>query len=274
MYRRAIRLLILLCSLVSLTQVASAQFVKHKKTKPKPKSSISLGAAHSDFHPTYSLGSGSVGKYFYPQSVGSSWKLKIVQHYFDAANHILSSDSLYSQETVISNANKTFQGLPLVTCAARSWRANDEAHADSIVDAYYVDDSLVMAVFNNSINNNQNRVLLVSPLKVGNKWLEKTEDSARTEIATMHDTVNVPYGAFGNALVTVTKLGKIEMDKYFVPSVGIVKTVMRVPGRKEGETIVVTSELLELVRGIEAALPKDERPSIAPGSAAPQGASK
>jgi hypothetical protein len=165
---------------------------------------------------------------------------------------VLSSDSLFSKETVTSNSAKTFQGLPLISCKTSSWRINDLTHVDSAVSSYYVDDSLIMAVFNSSINNNQNRVLLVSPLKVGNQWRERVEDSARSEIATMHDTVNVPYGAFGNALVTVTRLGKIELDKYFVPNVGIVKTITRLPGRKPGETIVVMAELLELVRGVES----------------------
>ena len=230
-----------------MTKRAAAQPKKPLVLKP----SISLDTAHSSFRPTFNLGPGSVGNYFYPQTVGSSWKMKIVERVYDASNNVLSSDSLYNKETITSNSNKTFQGLPLLTCTAKSWRGLDSSRADSAVSNYYVDDSIIMAVFNNSINNNQNRVLLVGPLKVGNHWLEKVEDSARTEIVSKNEVISGPFGNFGNALVTVTRLGKIEIDKYFVPNVGIVKTTMRAPGRKEGETIVVTSELIQFVRGIE-----------------------
>ncbi len=252
MYRGSVLLLlILLSSLASLTERAAAQHKKPLVLKP----SISLDTAHSSFRPTFNLGSGSVGNYFYPQTIGSSWKMKIVERLYDAQNNILSSDSLWSKETIISNSNKTFQGLPLLTCTAKSWRGLESTRADSAVSNYYVDDSIIMAVFNNSINNNQNRVLLVGPLKVGNRWLEKVEDSARTEIVSKKETVKVPFGSYENALATVTRLGQIELDKYFVPNVGVVKTVMRAPGRKKGQTIVVTSELIDLVRGVEPGPP-------------------
>jgi hypothetical protein len=218
--------------------------------KPKPKKSIKAvpGVA---FHPTFTMGPGSVGRYFYPQAVGSLWEMKIVERYYDAMNHVIAADSMNSFERVISNSQQSFQGLPLILCEAKTWRGPDSSKADRTTDEYYVDDSLIMAVMNNSVQNGENHILLVTPLKIGAHWLEKTGDSARCEIVSMHDTVTTPYGRYGNALVTVTKLGRIELAKYFVAGVGLVKTVMRSPGKRPGDTDVVTSELVRLVHGTD-----------------------
>jgi len=240
-------------ALAGISGLALAQ-----KGKTAPKKGITIAPAPKDqFHPTFNMGAGSVGSYFYPQSVGTYWKMKIVQKYFRADNSVISSDSIYSLERVVSNSLKSDQGLPFISCETQSWRGDDTLHAEKDRDSYYVDDSLIMAIFNNSLWSNQNKVLLVSPLKLGAHWLEQTGDSVRCEIVSMHDTVTTPYSGFGNALVTVSRAGLIELDKYFVPNVGLVKTIMRRPGSRDGEAVVVTSELIDWHLGTDANLPVD-----------------
>ncbi len=227
---------------------ADAQTTAKKKKKRKKSLSI-VKPGNGGFHPTYDMGPGSVGSYFYSIAVGSSWKVKTVQRYYDLDNKVIAADSILSVETVTSNSTKSLQGLPLVITQSRSWRAGAETKVDTEQSLYYVDDSLLMAVFNNSTTNGDNRFLLVAPLRIGGRWLEKAEDSIRTEIVSMHDTVTTTAGGFGNVLVTSTKLGQGELAKYFAPNVGLVKSVFRGVGRRAGTSVVITSDLQEFIRG-------------------------
>ncbi|MEO6940147.1 MAG: hypothetical protein ABI444_08440 [Candidatus Kapaibacterium sp.] len=241
-----------LIALLSLQSVAvtSADAQTTAKKKKKRKKSLSIvKPGNGGFHPTYDMGPGSVGSYFYSVAVGSSWKVKTVQRYYNSDNKVIAADSILSVETVTSNSTKSLQGLPLVISQSRSWRAGAETKVDTEQSLYYVDDSLLMAVFNNSTTNGDNRFLLVAPLRIGGRWLEKADDSIRTEIVSMHDTVTTTAGGFGNVLVTSTKLGQGELAKYFVPNVGLVKTVFRGVGRRAGTSVVITSELQEFIRG-------------------------
>jgi hypothetical protein len=91
--------------------------------------------------------------------------------------------------------------------------------------------------------------LLVSPMKVGNRWREKADDTVRTTIVSLEEPLTVEGFNWGKAVVTVTKLGFGELAKYFVPNAGMVKTVFRGPGPKGRGATVITSEIVELRNG-------------------------
>jgi len=68
-----------------------------------------------------------------------------------------------------------------------------------------------------------------------------------------------------NSVATVTTLGQGMFAKFFVPNVGIVKTVFRGPGPGGQGVLLVTTELLDIVRGA-GALPKIEIPAATPAA--------
>lgn len=235
--------------LMSIAVVAGAEAQTKKKSSKKPKQAIgTVKAPAKKLRPTTDYGEGSVGRYFYPVTEGSEWTLRTVKSLYDHNNMVLASDTLFSTERVITNAAKSLQGLPLIKCESYSYKPGHEASATEEV-TYYVDDSLIMAVMNNSVSHGENRALLTTPLRAGFVWPEKWDDSVGTEIVSLNEAVETPAGKFDNALVTVTRLGHGELAKYFVPEHGIVKMVFRGPEAQDRGTIVVTTDLMSVKRG-------------------------
>jgi hypothetical protein len=120
--------------------------------------------------------------------------------------------------------------------------------SDSIIGKamYYVDDSIAMTVVNNSVTHIENRVFLVSPLKVGNAWHEKYDDSIYCVIVSLSDSVETPLGTFDSAMVTVTRAGYAEMTKWYVQGYGLIRSVYRAPGPSSRGLIVVLTEMISL----------------------------
>jgi hypothetical protein len=240
--------------ILSWQQVAIAQLpaAKSQPKLGKGKSSIKAVPQTGMFHPTCNLDSNSVGFYFFPANLGAKWTLRTVSQYLDAANKLLKSDTAYSFERVISDSNRTLQGLPVLGVeSSMPYHAGEEAAAKVERAEYYVDDSVVMTVFNHSVTSGQNHFLLVNPLKVGASWKDVSDDTIRSQIIATDESVSVPVGDFNKSIVVQTAVGFGSLSKYFVPGVGIVKTVFRGIPPAENGTYVVTSELIELDRGNE-----------------------
>jgi hypothetical protein len=249
----------MICALCLAVQ-ANAQAKEQTKQKPaaeksatgskvdnKAKSSISAVQGSKMSRPTMNLNQGTVGSYFYPMTPGSFWKMRTVSSMYDLENKLLASDTMISREVVSTNSAVSIQGLPLIKCTSKSFRLGEsEAAAKEQEVTYYVDDSLIMAVFNNSVNHNQNVALLTSPLKEGFVWPERFGDTVGTMVVSLHEPVETPAGKFENAVVTSTKLGYGELSKYFVAGNGIVKMVFRGPVGGGKGTLVVTTDLIEV----------------------------
>lgn len=249
----------MICALCLAGQV-NAQGKEQTKKKPaaekksaagkvdnKVKSSISAVQGSKMSRPTMNLDPASVGYYFYPMTPGSYWKMRTVSSMYDLENKLLASDTMISKELVSTNSAASIQGLPLIKCESKSFRpGQSETDAQSQEVTYYVDDSLIMAVFNNSVSHNQNVALLTTPLKEGYVWPERFGDTIGTKIVSLREPVETPAGKFESAVVTSTKLGYGELSKYFVGGKGIVKMVFRGPVSGGKGTLVVTTELLEI----------------------------
>lgn len=247
------------------TQQGSEQSASSSQSKKKPakgttkkpeanveksgKGSIKALKGGKFAKPTANLLPGSVGYYFYPVTQGSYWKLRTVKSLYDIDNTLLSSDTLFSKETVTSNAAQSIQGLPLIRCQSLSYKRGmtEEQGRKEEVD-YYVDDSLIMAAFNNSVQHGENRALLVTPLRVGFAWPEKHGDTIMTEIVSLNEPVETVAGKFESSVVTVTRMGYGELAKYFVGGMGIVKMVFRGPAGGHPGTLVVVTDLMEVYR--------------------------
>ncbi len=200
------------------------------------------------FRPTCNLDSNSVGFYFFPPNVGAQWTLRTISQVLDDTNKVLRSDTTYSYEKIVSDSNRTIQGLPVLECeSSMPYHSGDSIKLRPV--EYYVDDSVVMTVFNHSITSDLNHVLLVNPLKTGAWWKDVSSDTIRTTVIATAEPVSVPYGSFERSLVVRTPAGFGEMSKYFVPGVGIVKMVFRGIPPAENGTFVVTTELIALDRG-------------------------
>ncbi len=210
---------------------------------------ISIVKKHR-FVPTCNLDSNSVGFYFYPPNLGAEWTLRTVSQILDASSNVLKSDTTYSFEKIISDSNRSLQGLPVLRCiSSMPYHAGQEDSAKLSSTEYYVDDSVIMTVFDHSVTSVLNHILLVNPLKLGASWKDVSNDTIRTVVTALHDSVSVPYGSFKNALVVMTPAGFGRMTKYFVPGVGLVKIVFHgIPPQQNG-TFLVTSELIALDRG-------------------------
>ncbi|GEM_PF-2121913 len=212
---------------------------KQMPKKPKPQ-----------FHPTCNLDSGSVGFYFFPPNLGAKWTFRTVSQIMDATNKVLKSDTTYSFERVISDSNRTLQGAPVLRCeSTMPYHAGQEAAAKLSETEYYLDDSVVMTVFNHSLTSELDHFLLVNPLKLGASWKDLRDDTTKTTVIAMAEPVTVPYGSFERSLVVLTPAGFGEMSKYFVKGVGIVKMVFRGIPPQENGTFVVTTELMALDKG-------------------------
>jgi hypothetical protein len=231
------------------------------------KSSISK-AKGAKVRPTSNLNPGSVGYYFYPMTPGSYWKMRTVKSLYDHENKLVASDTMFHRETVTTNSAPSMQGLPLIKCQSKSFRPGqleDSAVAQEVT--YYVDDSLIMAVFNNSVSHNENVALLTSPLREGYVWPERFEDTIGTMVMSLHEPVETPAGKFDNAVVTSTRLGFGELSKYFVGGKGIVKMVFNGVASNGQGRILVTTDLMEIHHEISEmeGSPNEEKPSLGSG---------
>ncbi len=235
-------LLILLIPSSVLAQTATLQ--------PK-KPAIHLSATPTTgFRPTCNLDSNSVGFYFFPPNLGAKWTLRTISQALDLKNNVLKSDTTYSFERIISDTNQSLQGFPVIRCeSSMPYHVGGEDSAKLRIVEYYVDDSVVMTVFNHSMTSEVNHTLLVNPLRIGASWRDVTDDTTRTSVIAMEEPVTTPLGDFPKSLVVRTPSEYGEMSKYFVKGVGIVKIVFRgVPPQQNG-TFVHTSELVALDRG-------------------------
>ena len=153
------------------------------------------------------------------------------------------ADTVYSESQVIDNNRFSLQQLPMMVTSDTSYRLGGEGVRSESV--FYVDDSVAMTVFNNSIVSEANKIFLVTPVKVTNAWHEMTGDTTITAIAGFVDSVVVPLGRFDSVLVTLTQQEYSDMRKYYAPGRGIIKTVFRSPGPSGRGLIIVTMEMLE-----------------------------
>ncbi|HET6511145.1 MAG TPA: hypothetical protein VFH43_03060 [Candidatus Kapabacteria bacterium] len=218
-----------------------------KQVDKKAASGISIAKGGKMVRPTSNLDPGSVGYYFYPMTPGSYWKTRTVKSLYDLQDSLIASDTLFHKETVSTNSAPSIQGLPLIKCFSKSFRHGqheDSAQAQEV--AYYVDDSLIMAVFNNSITHSENVSLLTTPLREGYIWPERFEDTIGTKVISLHESVVTPAGKFENAVLTSTRLGFGELSKYFVGGKGIVKMIFRGFANGGMGKIIVTTDLMEI----------------------------
>ena len=240
-------MVVALATIVLIPISASAQHAVAKSKKSKHGVSI---VKPPIFRPTCNLDSNSVGFYFYPANLGAKWTLRTISQVLDANNKILKNDTTYSVEQIISDSNRTMQGLPVLVClSSMPYHEGQEASATLKHVEYYIDDSVIMTIFNHSITSELNHFMLVNPLKIGAWWKDVVDDTIRSTIVATKEPVSVPYGDFTNALVVSTPAGFGEMSKYFVPGVGIVKVIFRGIPPQENGTFVVTTELIALDRG-------------------------
>jgi len=221
------------------------------RLKPSKQPAVRMSVVQPKvFRPTCNLDSNSVGFYFYPANLGAKWTLRTISQVLDIHNTVLKADTTYSFEQIISDSNRTLQGLPVLRClSSMPYHAGEDSMAKSREVEYYVDDSVIMTVFNHSITSELNHFMLVNPLQIGASWKDLTDDTIRTTIIATSEPVSVPYGDFTDALVVRTPAGFGEMSKYFVPGVGVVKMIfLGIPPQANG-TFVVTTELIALEPG-------------------------
>lgn len=222
---------------------------KQKPAKPSVKV-LTPSEASKLFRPTCNLDSGSVGFYFFPANLGAKWAMRTTSRLLDETNKLLKADTTYSYERVISDSNRTLQGLPILTClSSLPYHEGGRDSGKTQTVEYYVDDSSVIAVMNHSVTNGLSRILLVNPLKVGASWHDNTDDTIRSKVIAIDEPITTLLGTFPRSLVVQSRLGLGELTKYFVPGVGIVKTEFRGLTPRQNGTLVVTTELITLERG-------------------------
>jgi len=244
MFRKKAASAFLVCALLIcvgaliITDVSTAQ----TKKKKKKKSSISI-APPSNFHPTTSGDPGTVKYYFFPNDTGTYWKFRTIQIVLDQQGKLLRADTVYSESRVIANDRFSLQRLPLMVTSDTSYRVGGEGVRSESV--FYVDDSVAMTVFNNSVVGQGNSIFLVAPVKKTNAWHEKQDDTTITAVAGFVDSVVTPLGRFDSVLVTITQQEFSDMRKYYAPGHGIIKTVFRSVGPSGRGLVIVTMEMLE-----------------------------
>jgi hypothetical protein len=244
-------LLVLVAVLVVgvLSPQADAQKRPKKKKRKKNASGINV-LPGEQFTPTRTFAFGTAGNYFFPTHAGAHWTLRTIQTLYNDSAKIVRADTVYNRQTVVDSARFSIQGLPLVVCRDYSYRSNaiDTLKTESY---YYVDDSIAMTVFNNSIAHRQNRMFLVAPIEVGNHWHDQYDDTTVTMIVGYTDSLVTPAGRFDSVLITLTKREYSDLRKFFAPRTGIVKTVFRTVGPGGHGLVVVTMEMIEIDRSGE-----------------------
>ncbi|MEP7235417.1 MAG: hypothetical protein ABI778_08995 [Ignavibacteriota bacterium] len=218
---------------------------KSPKKKSAPKKTV-FTTPVTRLHPTTTGKIGTVKYYFFPTDSGAWWKLRTVKFFVDEKGKIAHADTIFTESRVIENKAYSLQGLPLLLTSDTTYRINGEGMRTE--SAYYVDDSIAMTVFNNSVSHSENRIFLVAPVITRNAWHEKLEDTTITAIAGFVDSVAIPLGVFDSVLVTLTQSPFADMRKYYVPGYGIVKTMFRSVGPGGRGFVIVTTEMVEFRR--------------------------
>jgi hypothetical protein len=246
---RGWRLVIVCIALLLAVPAIAQQHPAKKKNKPALRLKIAPPKGNG-FHPTCNLDSNSVGFYFFPPNLGAKWSFQTISQVFDASSKLLKSDTTYSYEKVVSDSNVTLQQNPVIRCeSTKPYLFGQEATAKKLETEYYIDDSVVMTIFNHSILSGLDHFLLVNPLRVGAFWKDTREDTLRTYVIALDEPVATPMGDYPKALVVRSKVGFGELSKYFVKGVGLVKMVFRGISPRENGSFVVTSSLMGLERG-------------------------
>ncbi|HET9136631.1 MAG TPA: hypothetical protein VFO76_08335 [Candidatus Kapabacteria bacterium] len=245
--RQLLQVLIAVLAVGVLSPKADAQ----KKPKKKRKNSSGINILPGEqFTPTRTFAFGTAGSYFFPIRAGAHWTLRTIQALYNDSAKIVRADTVYNRQTVVDSARFSIQGLPLLVCRDYSYRsgATDTLKSESY---YYVDDSIAMTVFNNSIAHRQNRIFLVAPIEIGNHWHDQYDDTTVTMIVGYTDSVVTPAGKFDSVLITLTKREYSDLRKFFAPRTGIVKTVFRTVGPGGHGLVVITMEMIEIDRSGE-----------------------
>ncbi|HYM19688.1 MAG TPA: hypothetical protein VEW28_01655 [Candidatus Kapabacteria bacterium] len=231
---------------IELCVCSSSAFAKKKPKKKKNGTTISIEPG-VNFKPSVSFAPGTVGNYFFPDRRGASWTLVTVQTLVNDSGRVLRRDTAIHRETVVDTARFSLQRLPLMATRDYGFRpgSKDTIKSESF---YYVDDSVAMTIFNNSVTARQNYTFLVSPLVIGNAWHDQYDDSVQTVIAGYVDSVKAPVGTFDSVIVTVTARGATDLRKYFARGFGIVKSIYRSTGPGGHGIIIVTTEMTECIR--------------------------
>jgi hypothetical protein len=223
---------------------------KPKKSAHEPRITAKPILPNNGFRPTCNLDSGAVGFYFFPANLGATWTMRTISETLDESNKVLKSDTTFSFERVVSDSNRTLQGLPVLRCES-STRFHEGHEKQAVLKEveYYVDDSVVIAVVNHSIASNLNHTLIVNPLRVGTSWRDNPEDTLRTTIIALDEPVTTDLGSFPKSIVVKSTIRFGELSKYFVPGVGIVKYIFRGISPSQNGAFVVTTELVNLDKG-------------------------
>lgn len=225
---------------------AAAQKSKKKSSskteQPKTQVKVREGAK---LKPTHTGAPGTAISYFWPMKPGASWTHRTVRIRMDEAGKVVATDTAFNTHRVISDTDFSLQHLPIVRCETSGYKAGglDTGKATAY---YYVDDSIAMTVMNNSINHRLNAVFLVAPLREGNAWHEKYDDSVYCMIGDFLDSVETPVGTFDSVLMTVTRVGYTELVKFYAQGYGLVKSVFRAPGPGSVGVLAMVTEMVAL----------------------------
>ena len=238
-----------LCITIALASITDDGYAHNKgksKKKPKAKSKNAIRITPgSQITPTHSGSRGTVQYYFFPISVGASWTHRTVRLIFDDSGKIVTTDTTFNTQRVVSNTAFSLQKLPLVKYESFGLKSGskDTVRSDGY---YYVDDSVAMTVFNNSVTNVLNRIFLVAPLVEGNAWREKDGDSTFCVIKSLTDSCITTMRKFDTALCTITRVGYSELRKYYAPGFGLVKSIYRTVGKGGHGIMAVVIEMTAL----------------------------
>jgi hypothetical protein len=239
-------LLAVLAMMLLSPSEASAQKSKKKSSskteKPKTEIRVQPGAK---FTPTRTGAPGTVMNYFWPMKPGMSWTHRTVRIRMDDSGKVVATDTAFNTHRVISDSEFSLQHLPIVKCETKGYRIGG-LDTGRTVAYYYVDDSIAMTVMNNSINHRLNAVFLVSPLREGNAWHEKYDDTAYCVIGGLVDSVETPIGVFDSVMMTVTRVGYTELVKFYAQGYGLIKSVFRAPGPGSHGVVAMVTEMVAL----------------------------
>jgi hypothetical protein len=244
--RPRVRLFVIVALAAALFIEPGSALAKKKPKKKKRGMQLRIDPGEH-FKPSMSFAQGTVGNYFFPDRKGASWTLRTTQIVLNDSGKVLRRDTVFGKQTVVDTARYSLQRLPLMLTLDEGYRpgSKDTVHSQSY---FYIDDSVAMTVFNNSVTAQQNQTFLVSPLSIGNRWHDKYGDTLTTVIAGFVDSVVTPLGRFDTALVTLTQTPMTDLRKYFARGYGIVRTIYRSPGPQGRGLIIITTEMTECIR--------------------------